>query len=574
MERLGRVLEAVTEPFNLAEVKGAVEELTGQLFDPGEDWRESLFNHLVANEYVYQSTQVLKHPGKLEDAAWHTSQRLRIGRVPQGERANGELLAYLVLGAAARKNGESLLRPKVHFFLRGLDEMVVALEGTDAVPRLNVFLSLHEAKDQHPGRRDDAFFGVLVCRSCGQHFVEKWYQGLALSRGTRNQLKGFDHGNAVQDGQGKENAVWATAAVGDEGTGINIGEALRTAATRLLDMGPDDLQLLLVPKPDDKLDLLMYDPMPGGSGLLEQMLSRWRELVATARDVLAGCVQGCDTACYACLKTFRNQFHHGRLNRHDALVLMGRLDLDPQAYRDIAPVYEEQGQEAGTPSNPPEARLQRLLLDHHFPPGECRKRVTTTAGLSTEPDWLHEPTKVAVYLDGMSRGLHGDPQTARRDQLIRQTLELDDYRVIVVQSRDLNDPQAVRQHLKNIAEAIGRGDLPVFPEAAPAPTLQLQGDSRAAELEELLSLCDGRCQELLRGCGDGKRPLPVVGYELRDDTGRVTPHQAELAWESAGIAGVLPEALEAVTAFREQGWTVFLAGDADAPPLILDQLTE
>jgi hypothetical protein len=65
-------------------------------------------------------------------------------------------------------------------------------------------------------------------------------------------------------------------AVGDEATGMNIGEALRTAATRLLDMGPDDLQLLLIRKPDDSLDLLIYDPMPGGSGLLEQMLSRWQ----------------------------------------------------------------------------------------------------------------------------------------------------------------------------------------------------------------------------------------------------------------------------------------------------------
>jgi hypothetical protein len=363
-------------------------------------------------------------------------------------------------------------------------------------------------------------------------------------------------------------------AVGDEGSGINIGEALRTAATRLLDMGPDDLQLLLIQKPDDKLDLLVYDPMPGGSGLLEQMLSRWRELVGAARDVLAGCVQGCDTACYACLKTFRNQFHHARLNRLDASALMEKLDFDPQAYRDLTPVFEEQGQGAGTPSNPPEARLQRLLLDHHFPPGECRKRVTTSIGLPTEPDWVYEPAKVAVYLDGMSRALHGDPNTARRDQLIRQALELDQFKVIVVQSRDLSDPEAVRQHLKCIAEALGRPDLPVFGQDQPAAAAPAPADARAAELEELLSLCDGRCQGLLRACGDGNKPLPVVGYELRDDTGRVTAHQAELAWESAGIAVVLPEAPEAVTAFREQGWTVYLAGAADAEPGILDQLTE
>jgi hypothetical protein len=101
----------------------------------------------------------------------------------------------------------------------------------------------------------------------------------------------------------------------------------------------------------------------------------------------------------------------------------------------------------------------RLLQDHHFPSGVCRKRITTTASLATEPDWLHEDTKVAVYLDGMSRGLHGDPKTAQRDQLIRSMLELDGYKVIVVQSRDLDDPQAVRQHLKSIAQAMGRGDL-------------------------------------------------------------------------------------------------------------------
>ena len=38
-------------------------------------------------------------------------------------------------------------------------------------------------------------------------------------------------------------------------------------------------------------------------------------------------------------------------------------------------------------------------------------------------------------------------------------MELDGYTVIVVQTRDLNDPQAVRQHLRNIAQAIGRDDL-------------------------------------------------------------------------------------------------------------------
>ena len=108
-------------------------------------------------------------------------------------------------------------------------------------------------------------------------------------------------------------------AVVDEAGGHQHREGSADGGDPLLDMGPDDLQLLLVQKPDDKLDLLIYDPMPGGSGLLEQMLARWQELIATAKELLAGCVQGCETACYSCLKTFRNQFHHELLNRHKAL---------------------------------------------------------------------------------------------------------------------------------------------------------------------------------------------------------------------------------------------------------------
>jgi hypothetical protein len=360
--------------------------------------------------------------------------------------------------------------------------------------------------------------------------------------------------------------------VDGEAEGINVGEALRTAATRLLNMGQEDLQLLLVRKPDDKLDLLIYDPMPGGSGLLEQMLCRWRELIASAKELLAGCTQGCETACYACLKTFRNQFYHDLLNRHQAMELVQKLDLTPEAYRDIVPVFEEERPEDGKPSNTSEARLLRLFHEHNFPAGVCRKRIVTTAGLPTEPDWLHEETKVAVYLDGMSRGFHGDPKTAQRDQLIRGMLELDGYKVIVVQSRDLDDPQAVRQHLRNIAQAIGRTDLPIFNEdTTPAASPATEETSQPTELEELLKYCDERCREVVRFCADEGRPLPVVGYELQDKQGRVCA-EAELAWPSKKVAVLLPEQDEAEAEFAAQGWKVF-STDGEQQKL-LDDLKE
>ncbi|MBI2806633.1 MAG: DEAD/DEAH box helicase [Planctomycetes bacterium] len=359
-------------------------------------------------------------------------------------------------------------------------------------------------------------------------------------------------------------------AVADEAEGINIGEAIRTAATRLLDMGTDDVQLLIVQKSDDKLDLLIYDPMPGGSGLLEQMLARWQELIATAKELLAGCVQGCETACYSCLKTFRNQFHHEMLNRHKALELMERLNCPPEGYRDIVPLFEEERLETGTPSNNPEARLLRLLHDHHFPSGECRKRITTSLGIATEPDWVHEPTKVTVYLDGMSRGLHGDPNVARKDQIIRQAVELDGYTVIVVQSRDLDDPQAVRLHLRNIAQAMGETNLPVFGDGE----LSSASSIALSVADELLAYCDERCKDLIRACGQNGKSLPEVGYELQDDQGRVCA-EAELAWPSKKLAVLVPEHSDAAAAFKSQGWKVFSVDDLAAQSQqLLDSLSE
>ena len=189
--RLSRVLAAITDPVDLGAIKEVVEELTGQIFEPGEDWRESLFDHLLTNEYVFQTTQVLKFPKRLGEAAWQTSQRIAMSRLNEGDKANTELLAYLILGAAAQKGGESLLRPKVHFFLRGLDEMVVALDGTEADPKLHLFLSLSDAKERYAGRHDDAFFPILTCRSCGQHFFEKHVLDLEFARWCREPASRF-----------------------------------------------------------------------------------------------------------------------------------------------------------------------------------------------------------------------------------------------------------------------------------------------------------------------------------------------------------------------------------------------
>ena len=53
-------------------------------------------------------------------------------------------------------------------------------------------------------------------------------------------------------------------------------------------------------------------------------------------------------------------------------------------------------------------------------------------------------------------------------------------------------------------------------------------ETRLSETDELVDLCDERCQEFVRSWAKQGLPLPEVGFELLDEKGRVCA-QVELA---------------------------------------------
>jgi hypothetical protein len=65
----------------------------------------------------------------------------------------------------------------------------------------------------------------------------------------------------------------------DRTDAFSLIEAIRMGAARVLDMEVEDLQITSIGHVgDDTIDVLLYDPMPGGSGLLEQLVLRWSEV--------------------------------------------------------------------------------------------------------------------------------------------------------------------------------------------------------------------------------------------------------------------------------------------------------
>jgi hypothetical protein len=83
-------------------------------------------------------------------------------------------------------------------------------------------------------------------------------------------------------------------------------------------------------------------------------------------------------------------------------------------------------------------------------------------------------------------------------------------------------------------------------------------ETKLTETDELVDLCDERCQEFVRSWATEGLPLPEVGYELLDEKKRVCA-QAELAWAGRKVVAVLPEGIDVTDEFEKRGWTVFNA---------------
>jgi ATP-dependent helicase YprA (DUF1998 family)/SOS-response transcriptional repressor LexA len=245
----------------------------------------------------------------------------------------------------------------------------------------------------------------------------------------------------------------------DQGDAANLGEALRLGASQVLEMEPDDLQILPVPKADGRHDLYVYDPMPGGSGLLSQIIDRWDEIASTLHDLLDQCPGGCESSCYSCLRTGRNVYWHRFLDRHRALELISDMGTTPQKGHELQPLEDATFLGPVVTTNKAEDRLSEMLsragLDGFV--GQHEVEIGPPYG-RTLPDFAYVDAEVAVYLDGLSKGLHGNAERQRADAIIRDRLEDLGWKVVVIAASHLDDPVLLTAGFKRVARVLKRKD--------------------------------------------------------------------------------------------------------------------
>ncbi|MDE2915500.1 MAG: DEAD/DEAH box helicase [Paracoccaceae bacterium] len=200
-------------------------------------------------------------------------------------------------------------------FFRGFDAQpesrnLLGVQVTRAVPGVLVVLC--------EGRNKEGFY---ICRLCGAHMV-------APQAGHKSPSNSDCLGMLERFSLGHELATDVVrlqfARVHGEWDAYSVAYAVLLGAADTLQVPDSDLNVTITggDRPGESA-VVLYDNVPGGAGLVAQLENEQifgNVLGAATKRVKGTC--GCDSSCYGCLRSYRNQFAHAQLDRTRALDIL------------------------------------------------------------------------------------------------------------------------------------------------------------------------------------------------------------------------------------------------------------
>ncbi len=199
-------------------------------------------------------------------------------------------------------------------FFRGFDNVDVpetrtmsGVQVTKAQPGILVVLC--------EGRKREGF---LICRSCGAHMTAPKANHKSPSDSPCNGTLGrFSLGHELVT----DVVRLQFPGIHSEWVAYSVAYAMLLGAAEALDVPDTDLNATIAggANPAESA-IVLYDNVPGGAGLVAQLEQEtmFDEVLANARERVQGHC-GCDSSCYGCLRSYRNQFAHPYLDRRIAL---------------------------------------------------------------------------------------------------------------------------------------------------------------------------------------------------------------------------------------------------------------
>jgi ATP-dependent helicase YprA (DUF1998 family) len=128
-------------------------------------------------------------------------------------------------------------------------------------------------------------------------------------------------------------AAYTPTVIGEDGRMFwtTLAAAAARAASELHQIAPSDLEVTFrsISDADHRGELLLFDNVPGGAGFVQRVRDDLRNVLLKAGDILRDCPNkvdcGMKSSCYACLRTFNNQFDWQYLSREAPLAWLSTL---------------------------------------------------------------------------------------------------------------------------------------------------------------------------------------------------------------------------------------------------------
>lgn len=295
-------------------------------------------------------------------------------------------------------------------------------------------------------RQADQF---IICRSCGL-----WFDGFPAAKPTEAQRKRAKLHDDLCTNHDLRLSVLHTKRGVDclqimpdlESLDIGVAElqeflasvraALDLGCRVVLQAGEDEVAGFDWPRPDPEGEeamfrlAVLYEKVPGGAGYLRQLAERFGEVAATLVPVLDDCT--CDSACYACLRSYGNQLEGKLLNRKVAADFLRRFVDAPAATERKVRSFSENFH--GLPRSPIERRLALALMEAQAPRGHTQfpwgERGSSDGAQRpvTVVDFAWPEYRVAVFCDGWEH--HHTDEARAGDKAKRDSLRADGWTVL------------------------------------------------------------------------------------------------------------------------------------------------
>ena len=200
-------------------------------------------------------------------------------------------------------------------FFRGFEaqpevKTILGVQVTRAVPGVLVILC--------EGKNRDGFY---ICRSCGSHMAVRQAGHKSPSDADcMNTLEQFSLGHELDT----DVVRLQFPMVHGEWDAYSVAYAILLGASDTLEVPDTDLNVTITGgEYQGEAAVVLYDNVPGGAGLVAQLENEevFADVLAAATERVRGNC-GCDSSCYGCLRSYRNQFAHAQLDRLRALEIL------------------------------------------------------------------------------------------------------------------------------------------------------------------------------------------------------------------------------------------------------------